>query len=352
MSGLIEELTLAPLAYANGNPELRGVIRQSPEDFQVEEMLGFEPEGEGEHVFLWVEKTGLNTQQVADALARLAKLPARQVSYSGMKDKNAVTRQWFSVHLPGGDDIDWGQINSSNIKLLKVSRHLRKLRRGVHQGNHFVIAVNKVEGNTTSLAERVQLLIEQGVPNYFGEQRFGFGGANLQKAQQWFAGEFKPKRHQQGIYLSAARSWLFNTLLSKRVHDNNWNSLLTGELLMLAGSNSIFEQDNDSGLAQRLAEGDIHLTGPLYGKPGRGKVCQQQVAELEQALLDRYPALLLGLENAGLKAERRALRLMPQGFEYKLEADRLEFKFGLDSGSFATAVMRELVDYTVAGREA
>ncbi|WP_235015274.1 tRNA pseudouridine(13) synthase TruD [Oceanicoccus sp. KOV_DT_Chl] len=348
-----EHLSLTPLAYANGRPELMAIIRQQPADFRVEEILGFEPEGEGEHVFLWVEKTALNTQQVADALAKLANVAARQVSFSGMKDKNAITRQWFSVHLPGADNIDWQAINSPQIKLLTSTRHLRKLRRGVHRGNRFVITARNLQGATDSLTQRIAAITGTGVPNYFGEQRFGFDGANLRKAQQWFAGEFKPKRHQQGIYLSAARSWLFNQLLSQRVANQQWNKLLGGELLMLAGSHSVFPQDDDPELAQRLLDGDIHLTGPLYGKPGQGnKHCQQQVAVLEQALFDSYPQLLAGLEKAGLKAERRALRLIPENFEYQLDADVLECRFSLTSGCFATAVMRELLNYQVAGREA
>ncbi|MCP3908673.1 MAG: tRNA pseudouridine(13) synthase TruD [Oceanicoccus sp.] len=339
------ELLLTPLPYAyTEQPLLTGLLRRQPEDFIVEEVLGFEPEGEGEHIFLWIEKTGLNTQQVADRIARLAKLPARQISYSGMKDRNAVTRQWFSVHLPGNKTLDWQQLNDQQVSVLKTVRHLRKLRRGVHKANRFTIRLTELEGDTAGLEQRLGAMGEQGVPNYFGEQRFGFDGANLVKAQQLFAGSFKARRHQRGIYLSAARAYLFNQLLASRVTAKNWNSLLDGELLMLAGSHSVFPQTSEQNLAQRLSTADIHLTGPLYGKPA-SLSCAGAVADLEQAILSKYSDLLAGLEQEGLKAERRALRSIPQGLSWSLSERQLEVSFSLDSGCFATAVVRELANY-------
>ncbi|ARN72748.1 tRNA pseudouridine(13) synthase TruD [Oceanicoccus sagamiensis] len=339
------ELLLTPLPYAySEQPSLTGVLRRQPEDFIVEEILGFEPEGEGEHVFLWIEKTGLNTQQVADRIARLAKLPARQISYSGMKDRNAVTRQWFSVHLPGNKELDWQQLADTQVKVLKAVRHLRKLRRGVHKANRFSLRVTELEGDTTGLEQTLDNIAQQGVPNYFGEQRFGFDGANLIKAQQLFAGSFKAKRHQRGIYLSAARAYLFNQLLARRVSAQNWNSLLGGELLMLAGSHSVFLQHDEEDLEQRLSTADIHLTGPMYGKAS-SLGCEGEVAELERSILSAYPELLDGLEQEGLKAERRSLRSVAQNISWHIDKQQIELSFSLDSGCFATAVVRELVNY-------
>ncbi len=341
----MSELLLTPLPYAySEQPSLTGVLRRQPEDFIVEEILGFEPEGEGEHVFLWIEKIGLNTQQIADRIAQLAKLPARQISYSGMKDRNAVTRQWFSVHLPGNKALDWPLLNDPQITVLKAVRHLRKLRRGVHKANRFTIRLRDIEGDDTGLNNRLEEIARHGVPNYFGEQRFGFDGANLHKARQLFAGSFKAKRHQRSIYLSAARSYLFNQLLASRVSDQHWNNLLSGELLMLAGSHSVFLQGDETELDQRLSSADIHLTGPMYGKPS-GLSCEGEVAELERRVLSAYPDLLAGLEAEGLKAERRALRAIPEKLSWKIDKKQIEFSFSLLSGCFATAVVRELVNY-------
>ncbi|MEE8059974.1 MAG: tRNA pseudouridine(13) synthase TruD [Pseudomonadales bacterium] len=354
-------MELSPLPYAYGEPSLTGILRQRPEDFVVEEILGFEPEGEGEHVFLWIEKIGHNTQQLAERLAKLAKVPVRHVSYSGMKDRNAVTRQWFSVHLPGNNSVDWESLNSSavngsKIRVLKHARHLRKLRRGVHSANQFVIGISELEGDLDSLPARLQIMTSRGVPNYFGEQRFGYDGRNLQQAQRWFAGEFKPKRHQQGLYLSAARAYLFNQLLAKRVEQRTWDQLLNGELVMLAGSHSLFLRDSscDSScdsdantgddLAARLTGGDIHPTGPLYGKAD-GLLCGGEVSQLEHSVLAEYSSLLEGLEKAGLIAARRALRMIPADLKWQLHHNRVDITFSLPSGCFATSVMRELVNH-------
>ncbi|MEH6911680.1 MAG: tRNA pseudouridine(13) synthase TruD [Oceanicoccus sp.] len=334
----------ADVPYAYGKPSLSGSLRDQADDFFVEEILGFEPEGEGEHVFLWIEKTDLNTQQLAGDIARLAKVPVRQVSYAGMKDRRAVTRQWFSVHLPGQDSIDWQALNSDHVTLLKHCRHLRKLRRGTHRGNRFVITVKNLSGDSSKLASTVASIARRGVPNYFGEQRFGHGGANLMRARQMFQGEFKPKKHQRGIYLSAARAYLFNQVLARRVVANNWDTLTTGELLMLDGSHSVFSQGDNSGLESRLLDGDIHLTGPLYGKQ-TSFASTADVAAIEASVLQATPDFIEGLERAGLKAERRALRLMPGNLEAQLSGAQLALSFTLPTGCFATALVRELVNY-------
>lgn len=341
-------MSLPQLPYAYGQPRLSGVLRSQPTDFIVEEQLAFEPEGEGEHHFLWLEKTGLNTEQVARAVARFAGVAARQVSYSGMKDRHAVTRQWLSVHLPGNREYDWSQLNTTSLTVLRATRHRKKLRRGTHQSNHFSIRVRQLQGDCEQLAERVSLVGQQGVPNYFGEQRFGRDGSNVQQALSWFAGQWQPKKHQRGIYLSAARSYLFNAVLAQRVRDHSWLRLLPGELIALQGSHSIFANNEEDGLELRLATGDIHPTGPMYGKIGT-LACEKDVAALEASILKPHVELLDGLEQAGLKAERRPLRVIPQNLLCKQLPDQsVELTFSLSTGCFATALMRELVDYHVA----
>ena len=332
------------LPYAYGKPQVKGLLRQHLSDFIVEEQLGFEPAGEGEHVFLYLEKRDLNTQQLAEQICRLAKVHPRLVSYSGMKDKQAVTRQWFSVHLPGTDSIDWPLLNNEHVKLLGCQRHLRKLRRGVHSANRFVITLRELAGDTDSLPARIASIATGGVPNYFGEQRFGQKGSNLQQAEAWFRGEFKPRRNKRSFYLSAARSFLFNRVLAARLQRGSLTQALSGELLMLEGSNSLFVQDQQADLQQRLDSGDIHLTGPLFGKAS-GLQPSLETADFESRQLQQFPLLLDGLLAEGLTAERRALRVIPQQLEWLLDDDRLQVSFTLPSGCFATAVMRELAQY-------
>jgi len=325
-----------------GEPTSKAVLRREPVDFQVEENLGYEPEGQGEHVYLWVEKTGLNTQFVADRIAAFAEQPKRNVSFSGMKDRHAVTRQWFGVHMPGKAELDWPALNDSQLTIHKAIRHPRKLRRGSHRENYFSLRLTAVEGDKAEVERRLQAIKSGGFPNYFGEQRFGHEGRNTEQAERWFAGQFKPKRQQQSIYLSAARSWLFNQVLAERVRDKSWDQLLAGELLMLNGTHSVFTADDDSSLNKRLQQGDIHPTGPMYGKAGK-LACGEDVAALEQRVLGSFPALTQGLENKGLRAERRALRVIPGELVWQWEDDQLKLDFFLPSGCFATALVRELV---------
>ena len=335
---------LIPLPYVKEQPTLTGSLRQTPEHFFVEEILGFEPSGEGEHVFIQLEKRELNTQQLADRIAKIAGVTAKHISYSGMKDRNAVTKQWFSVHLPGKRNIDFSSLESSSVKLLAQERHSKKLRRGVHRGNRFEIVLTGIEGGVDAIQKAVSRISRQGVPNYFGEQRFGRDGANVTKGVAWFSGVIKPSRHQRSLYLSAVRSFLFNELLAERVRRGSWNTLTQGELLMLQGSHSVFLQNEDANLGERLNSGDIHLTGPLYGE-AVDVMPQEETGLLEQSLLDLYPELLAGLHKHSLKAQRRALRVIPEQLSYQRDGNSLQLSFYLPSGCFATSVVRELVNY-------
>lgn len=342
---------IANQVSAYGAPSLEGLLRQSPEDFFVDEVLGFEPEGEGEHVFVHIEKTASNTQFIAEQLAAFAGVSINAVSFSGMKDRWAVTRQWFSVQMPGKASPDFSELNNDEVSVLAVSRHPRKLRRGVHRANRFRIRLRDIKGDREDFEQRIALISQQGVPNYFGEQRFGHGARNLNSAERWFAGAFKPRRKQQGIFLSAARSFLFNQVLSQRVRHNNWQQFLAGDLFMLEGTHSIFASDDDIDIEARLKQGDVHSTGPLYGRASK-LASSGEAADLEATILEPYAYLLAGLEKQGLTAERRALRLIPKGLGFQfIEKDCVEITFELPTGCFATALMAELAQYQNMDRQ-
>jgi tRNA pseudouridine13 synthase len=329
-------------AYGFGRPAATGRLRSTPEDFRVEELPGFTADGQGEHVLIQLRKRNTNTEWLARQLARLAGVRARDVSYAGLKDKNAVTTQWFSVHLPGRAEPDWGEIESEGVKLLAAVRHSRKLRRGALEGNRFTLIVRELKADADELSGRLAAVAARGVPNYFGEQRFGRDFGNLARASALFEGARERDRHKRGLYLSAARSFLFNEVLSRRVEEGNWDTLLPGECAMLAGSRSFFTVDEpDEQLRARLASGDIHPSGPLWGRgelPSGGAA-----AEIERSVLGEYPLFAEGLERAGLEQERRPLRLPLAGFDWHLQADCLELQFTLPAGAFATSVLRELV---------
>jgi tRNA pseudouridine13 synthase len=333
---------LAGCLYACGPPEATAVLRQYPEDFQVDEDLGFEPDGDGDHVLLQVRKRGQNTQWLAGKIARLAGINERDIGYAGMKDRHAVTTQWFSVNVAGRVEPDWSALDSDDVQVLTVARHRRKLRRGTLTGNHFQITLRDVHGDQSEINRRLEAVRDRGVPNYFGEQRFG--GDNLARAEAVFNGRLRPKRHQRSLYLSSARSFLFNSVLSRRVEAHNWDSALNGDVMQLAGSHSVFKMTEiDADIEQRLQEKDIHPTGPLWGAGEIMTMAQAQALELET--LQPHQTLCQGLEHAGLKQQRRALRLIPVAMSWTFSEASLTVGFFLEAGSYATVVLREIVCY-------
>lgn len=332
------------LARAWGTPPASGRLRVAPEDFQVTEIPLLEPEGAGEHVWLLVRKRLQNTADIAALLARCAGVPLRDVSYAGLKDRNAITEQWFSVHLPGSASPDWSTLVSPGLLILREARHGRKLRRGALRGNRFRIVVRDLVADAGLLRARLETLAAEGVPNYFGEQRFGRDGSNLRTAERLFRNpRLRLSRHQRGLALSAVRSQLFNAVLSRRVSEGDWNQALPGDALQLRGSHSYFVADVvDAEVQRRLADHDVHPTGPLYGR-GRAPV-EGVPLGLETTVLGGYPGWLAGLEAAGLKQERRALRLTVDDLAWQLPAvDTLTLEFSLPAGAYATSVIRELL---------
>jgi len=332
------------LAHAWGGAVAEGHLRVAAEDFLVTEIPLLEPEGEGEHVWLQVRKRLLNTADVAAMLARCARVPLRDVGYAGLKDRVAVTEQWFSVHLPGSAAPDWSTLESPDVGILRAVRHGRKLRRGALRGNRFRILVHDLDAEPGLLRQRLEVIAAEGVPNYFGEQRFGRDGSNLRTAGRLFSNpRMRLSRHQRGLALSAARSQLFNAVLSRRVSEGNWNQALPGDAMQLQGSHSYFVATAvDAELQQRVCEHDVHPTGPLHGR-GMAAVSGETLA-LEKTVLAGYSDWLAGLEAAGLKQERRALRLLVDDLSWKMpSAHSLCLEFSLPAGAYATSVIRELL---------
>lgn len=328
-------------AYSSDDSLAIGTIRQHPADFKVDEIPAFEPEGSGEHVFLLIEKTGENTDWVAGQLAKIAGVPRKDVSYAGLKDRHAITTQWFSIQLPGKDAPNWQQHLPETVKIIEQSRHQRKLRRGTLKGNRFSIIVRDLEGDLASIEAICQQIKVNGVPNYYGEQRFGHDNANINSATKWFNGEFKPKsRNKRSIYLSAARSWIFNQILSERVQNQMWNKKIPGDVFILDGSQSCFKDDGDENLNSRVESFDIHPSGALWGKGDL--MSADAVNVLEQGIAQRNQQLTSGLIKHGLKQERRSLRLPVNDFSYEFDKDGLTLSFILSPGTYATSVLREI----------
>lgn len=330
-----------PLAF--GAPLLTAKIRTTPDDFQVDELPAFEPSGEGEHLLLTLRKRGANTVHVAKVLARWAGLPDMAVSYAGMKDRHAVTTQRFSVHLPKRIAPDPALLASDEIEVVESTWHNRKLQRGALAGNRFKLVLRDVQGDAAAIDERLSLIAARGLPNWFGEQRFGRDGGNVPAALAMFGGR-RMRPDQRSLLLSAARSALFNQVLAERVAQGNWDAPLDGEVWMLDGSRSVFGPEPFTDLlADRLARFDIHPSGPLWGE---GELRSSEAAaalELAAVSDEQSLALRAGLEGARLKQERRALRLRPAMLQHQwLQPDVLELSFALPPGCYATAVLHEL----------
>ncbi len=337
-------MPLSDLQYANSEPSVSADYKVKPEDFRVKEVLSFEPSGQGDHLFLLIEKTGLSTQELHEKLVAYFKCPNKDVSYSGMKDKQAVTQQWFSIKFNSHNSPDVEGFLSEDYKVLKTIKNSRKLKRGSHHSNSFTIRLRNLSENPKTLVERLESIKVEGVPNYFGEQRFGNDGDNVRKAKQLFSGAIKVQnRYLRSLYFSAARGWLFNKCLSKRIELGNWNQYLEGDVMSLEGTSSSFAPDVwDQVLVARLAAKDIHPSGPLWGNgnPKTSRLC----AELEQELVGVERDLKKGLEESGLEIGRRALRSMVKDLIYTFEDDEtLLLEFSLNKGAYATAVLRELV---------
>jgi len=346
---MTEDRYLMPsLPHAFGSFSASGVIRSCPEDFFVEELPPCEPDGEGEHVLLKIEKRGDNTEWVARQLSRLAGVPARDVSYAGLKDRHAVTQQWFSIRLAGKPEPDWQTLASDNLKILDCARHRRKLRRGALRGNRFTIRVRELVGNMAQLTSQLLQIQQQGIPNYFGEQRFGHNGGNLKSAHALFDGSLgRVNRQRRGLYISAARSLLFNLVLAERVKQGSWNQLLLGERVALQGSRSSFHAEEiDAALLARLDEMDIHPTAPLWGR-GENEVTAE-AAKLEATVLADFVSWQQGLERCGAEMARRALRAPVMDMTWEIMPDQMVISFTLPKGSYATVLLGECLDYSVA----
>jgi tRNA pseudouridine13 synthase len=334
--------------HSQGEPLVSGKIRVQLEDFRVQEIPLITPSGEGNHLWLEVEKRGANTHWVAEQLAAAAGIPARDVGFAGLKDRHGITAQWFSVALQEAGNPEWETWQIQDVKFLNVQKHNRKLKRGALKGNRFHLLVRDLEGDTPTLAERIQQAAVSGVPNYFGPQRFGFNGSNITRGMHWLQRGGRMTRNKRGIYISSVRSFLFNQVLAHRVNLGNWAEIVDGEVAMLNGSHSVFPCTMpDAELSRRCETFDIHPTGPLCGDEGMQP--ERAASTLENEALADHSDMIDALKKVSSRADRRSLRLLPENLLHQLEGDVLTLTFELPAGNYATSLLRELVTCTDDG---
>jgi tRNA pseudouridine13 synthase len=335
-------------AYLYGKPESTGLLRNDINDFKVFEKLPFEPCGEGEHLFIHIRKTGANTLFVARELAKYFKVKEQLVSYAGLKDRFAVTEQWFGVHVPGKEVFELNDVVIEGVEILSYKRHNKKLRTGALLGNQFELVLREVTA-IKAFTERWQKIVDQGVPNYFGEQRFGIEGGNIERALSLFSGQKIKDKKKRGIYLSAARSHIFNQVINERIKQTRFDKITIGDVLMLAGTQSVFHLDEtDSAITQRFAEKDVDITAPMWGA-GDLMTTAEPLA-LEQKVAEENQDFCQGLPRFGLKQERRRIRLNVSDTSIELlsidkASNSVSISFFLPAGCYATTVLRELLVY-------
>ncbi|ARD59277.1 tRNA pseudouridine(13) synthase TruD [Kosakonia radicincitans DSM 16656] len=333
------------LTWLHGKPAGSGILKANPEDFVVVEDLGFEPDGEGEHILVRILKSGCNTRFVADALAKFLKIHAREVSFAGQKDKHAVTEQWLCARVPGNTMPDLSTFELEGCKVLEYARHKRKLRLGALQGNAFTLVLREVS-DRADVEARLQTISEKGVPNYFGAQRFGIGGSNLQGALRWAQSAAPVRdRNKRSFWLSAARSALFNQIVNERLKKTDFNQVVDGDALQLAGRGSWFvaSEEERAELQARVDAKTLMITAALPGSGDWG--AQRAALAFEQQAVADAPELQALLVREKVEAARRAMLLYPQKLCWNWWDDvTVELRFWLPAGSFATSVVRELIN--------
>ena len=352
------------LPYAHSFLRVPATLRKEDCHFRVYEHLSFELTGEGEHLFLLIEKEGCNTEWVAKQLIKRFEVDSKALGYAGKKDRHSVSQQWFSVQLPGinleNEEIV-KIVNNEEFKLIKAARHNKKLRRGAISFNHFEITLSDINSEFDS--EAFEKLSREGFPNYFGYQRFGIDSSNLVKADRLLTGQTKIKsREKRSMAISAARSFLFNLQLAKRLTEENWNQAVEGDCFNLDGSNSFFSVSKNHkadektdfasdkhDLDKRLAQGDIHVSGWLPGnQPSEASAVAQ---DYEQLANKAYNDWFDGFSKLRVDSSRRAFRVIPKNLHCEKEEELLHLQFDLPSGSYATSLLREMFDVTDASVE-
>ncbi|WP_392561794.1 tRNA pseudouridine(13) synthase TruD [Orbus sturtevantii] len=336
---------LNKLAYLYGEPTVKGVYKQSAADFCVKEDLGYELDGEGEHVFIHMQKQDCNTLFVAEQLAKFAGISPKLVGYAGLKDRNAITEQWFGLHIPGKLTPDFSLFDLTGCKILQVKRHSKKLRIGHLKGNSFSLIIRDVD-NKVETEQRLSLIQAGGVPNYFGEQRFGKDNNNITQAMQWAKGGIKVKdRKKRSFYLSAARSAIFNGIVSQRIIEKLNTTVLCGDILQLIDRGSWFvaEQDEIESLQQRLDNNELTITVPMLGDNGPQTKDDALLFE-QQYINNNWSEFLTLFKQERMETSRRASLLRPKNISWIWQDDStLQVEFWLPAGSYATAILRELI---------
>jgi len=328
---------------------LTGRLKVEPEDFVVEEIPAYLPSGEGEHLYLWIQKRDLSADQLLGHLSRSLRLPREQIGMAGLKDRRAITRQWVSV--PAACEAMLSAVENESVCLLKTSRHTNKLKTGHLRGNRFEILVRDVPQDSLPLAQRIaDEITRSGIPNRFGDQRFGHDGNTAEMGFRLLTGDMTPRdlppsrrKFLLRLALSAAQSTLFNGVLDRRREQGWLHAVQCGDIMQVDASGGLFLAEEVAVEQPRFERRETVPTGPLFGP--KMKQPTGKPLELEQQILAEsgltpdqfreYSKLTSGA--------RRPLLLWPDELSAEFHPDGILFRFGLPSGAYATVVLDQFL---------
>ncbi len=348
---LIDPLVPPPL-LTHDLPGIGGRIKVRPEDFEVEELPAYQPCGQGEFLYLWVEKRDMGAEYFFRRIAQRLGIPLGEVGSAGMKDRHAVTRQMISVPASIADRLP--QIEGDGIRLLNINRHGNKLRPGHLHGNRFRILIREVNPQGSEiipqLAERIRNL---GLPNYYGPQRFGLDGETVKLGLGLLGGpgsEIVPMRNSKRVSpwfrrlaLSAAQSALFNHYLGQRLTDGLIRRVLPGDVMSKWPFGGIFVVENLESEQARFDAREIVSTGPMFGRKmfkAESEAAKREAAVLADAGLSQDSFLGFGKL---LQGTRRKNLIYIDDLEVESLPEGVRLSFSLPAGSYATVLLREFM---------
>ncbi|GAA0244582.1 tRNA pseudouridine(13) synthase TruD [Marinomonas primoryensis] len=344
--------------YAWSKPTVLGDLKTHIQDFYVEEQLGFEPDDKGEFCYVFIEKQGVNTDFLAKRLAEITGIAPNKVTYSGVKDRHACTRQWFCLHVLN-QEADFSAIQDAfrepeSVRVIAQLRHSKKLRTGAHLSNRFVIRLREVVGDLDELEGRLNLIKQGGVPNYYGPQRFGINGNNLHHGKGFVLKGRQSRRKlpkTESFWLSAIRSWCFNEALSDQVENGMWSRLCDGDIAQFQHKHEQFRVKEIGALMHlNVMRGEISPVLPLISEGWEAGTGPQREAAIKKSLTESMD-LVNALIAFDLSRDSRLARLVPMNMAWELLRDnegsaQLIVEFSLPKGCFATSVLREMIDFT------
>ncbi len=328
-------------------PGIGGVIKASPAHFRVRELPLYLPSGQGEHIYLDLEREGWNTRDLAKRLAAIFGVGQDAIGHAGLKDKQAWVRQTFSVQVKGLEPETARAIAAQGlvgadppVTVLSAARHVNKLKVGHLLGNHFQVVVSEPGPEAEAKARVVALALEErGLPNYFGPQRFGRQGDNAGQGRAILAGGGPREKWLRKLLLSAWQSEVFNQWLAERVAAGDFAQLLLGDLAKKTDTGGLFIVEDLAAEEPRLQRREITYTGPLMG--AKLLWAEAEAGRRERAVLEASGVDETQLKRAGLQGGRRPARIWPQGLEISAHPAGLAFAFALPKGAYATTLLRE-----------